>query len=208
MNRAGEVLPHDLLWGMGLSALADDAPAWVVDTLGLGHPVVVRRALAPCGQVAVGVRGTRREQRYATFMAHADIVRQVRPEQLTREVGQRDWPALRALAQVRPLLDALALSWGVSGSAGYELASGHAALHAHSDLDLIIRTPQPFDRLRARALLQALDRSACRIDVQLQVPAGALALREWAGGSRQVLLKGAQGARLVTEPWYRAEVLA
>jgi phosphoribosyl-dephospho-CoA transferase len=37
--------------------------------------------------------------------------------------------------------------------------------------------------------------------MQLQAPAGALALREWAGNSRQVLLKAADGAHLVSDPW-------
>ena len=35
---------HDLLWGMTPTHLPADAPAWAVDALGAGHPVVVRRA--------------------------------------------------------------------------------------------------------------------------------------------------------------------
>ncbi|HEX8541006.1 MAG TPA: malonate decarboxylase holo-ACP synthase [Pseudomonas sp.] len=208
MNAERTVLAHDLLWGMPVSALADDAPDWVIEAVLFGHPVVVRRALAPVGHVAVGVRGPRREQRYATFMALADVQRCVRPEQLTDALGENDWPALQALAQIRPVMNALGLIWGVSGSAGFELASGVAALHEHSDLDLILRTPDFVSRRWAAELVQRLDVAVCRIDVQLQTPFGAVALREWAGASRQVLLKSASGAELVAQPWQLEEVCA
>lgn len=218
MNRAMNVLPHDLLWGMPTSALVDRAlgdsalpeevPQWAVDAVAAGHPVVVRRALAPRDQVAVGIRGLHREQRYAALMPRAEIRHCVRPEQLTQASGRHDWPALQALAQIRPLMAALGLDWGVSGSAGFELASGFAALHQHSDLDLIVRTPQFISRLWAADLLQALEGKACRIDVQLQTPCGGLALREWASASRQVLLKSERGALLVDQPWPLAEVSA
>ncbi|OCR26646.1 phosphoribosyl-dephospho-CoA transferase [Pseudomonas syringae] len=206
MNAERTVLAHDLLWGMPVSALPDDAPDWVIEAVRFGHPVVVRRASAEVGQVAVGVRGPRREQRYATFMALADVQRCVRPEQLTDALGENDWPALQALAQIRPVMNALGLIWGVSGSAGFELASGVAALHEHSDLDLILRTPDFVSRRWAAELVQRLDVALCRIDVQLQTPLGAIALREWAGASRQVLLKSASGAELVAQPWPLEEV--
>jgi phosphoribosyl-dephospho-CoA transferase len=46
-----------------------------------------------------------------------------------------------------------------------------------------------------------LDSTACAVDLQLQTPFGAVALREWAGSSRRVLLKTARGAHLVIDPW-------
>jgi phosphoribosyl-dephospho-CoA transferase len=208
MRDALALQPHDLLWGMPLSALPADAPAWVIEAVALDHPVVVRRALAPRSQVAVGVRGQRREQRYAALMPSTDIRRCIRPEQLTHVEGESDWPALRALRQIRPLMDLLGLPWGVAGSAGFELASGVAALHENSDLDLILRTRSFVSRTWAGELVQMLDRSECRIDVQLQTPAGAVALREWAGQSRKVLLKTEQGAWLVNQPWQLSEASA
>ncbi|MET0126138.1 MAG: phosphoribosyl-dephospho-CoA transferase MdcG domain-containing protein, partial [Pseudomonas caspiana] len=88
------------------------------------------------------------------------------------------------------------------------LASGVAALHQNSDLDLIVRTPRFVSRDWAVELVQVLDRSVCRIDVQLQTPFGALALREWAGASRQVLLKSELGVWLVTQPWQPTQACA
>lgn len=202
------LLAHDLLWGMSPQQLPADAPAWVIESLDAGQPVVVRRAVAAAGQVAVGVRGRLREQRYAASMAIDSVSRRVQPEALCHVDSPRDLPALRALKQLRPLLDRCGWAWGVSGSAGFELASGWEALHEGSDLDLILRTPQPLSRVQARALLAQLDAAQCVVDMQLQTPFGAVALREWAGASSRVLLKNASGACLVIDPWQPQEQAA
>ncbi|WP_137804927.1 malonate decarboxylase holo-ACP synthase [Pseudomonas sp. G(2018)] len=201
-------MAHDLLWGMTPGQLPADAPAWAVESLGAGQPVVVRRAVLEAGQVAVGVRGRLREQRYASSMAIASVSRRVQPEQLCHVDIDRDLPVIRALKQLRPLLDDCGWTWGVSGSAGFELASGFSALHEGSDLDLILRTPQPLARTQARELMMLLDASACVVDMQLQTPFGAVALREWAGSSNRVLLKNATQACLVIDPWNPQEQAA
>jgi phosphoribosyl-dephospho-CoA transferase len=204
MNAEHAPLPHDLCWGMPAAGLPLEAPAWVAEALRQQHPVVVRRSLAPAGQLAVGVRGPGREQRYATFMRLADVQRSVRPEQLSQLAGNGapgNWPAMQALAQLRPVLNGLGLAWGVSGSAGFELASGVPALHQGSDLDLIVRTPLFVSRQCAAQWLQALADTPCRVDVQLQTPRGGVALRDWAGTASQVLLKGTAAAELVESPW-------
>ncbi len=190
---------HDLLWGMTPAQLPAEAPAWAVAALSAGHPVVVRRAVADPGYVAVGVRGRLREQRFAAVMPLAAVQRRVAPEALSEVISPRDLPALQALAQLRPVLAHEA--WGVTGSAGFELASGIEALHAQSDLDLILRTPAPMTRADAEDLLAILDTAVCAVDLQLQTPFGAVALREWASGSRRVLLKTIHGAHLVLDPW-------
>lgn len=190
---------HDLLWGMTPAHVPADAPAWVLEAVASGHPVVVRRAMAEPGHVPVGVRGRLREQRYATQMPLAAVQRRVIPEALCGVVSPRDLPALRALDLLRPVLAQEA--WGVTGSAGFELASGIQALHAQSDLDLILRTSERLERGDAEDLLAILNTAPCAVDLQLQTPFGAVALREWASGSRRVLLKTASGAHLVQDPW-------
>ncbi len=190
---------HDLLWGMTPAHAPADAPAWVLEALSAGHPVVVRRAIAQAGHVAVGVRGRLREQRFAAVMPMAAVQRRVVPEALCGVISPRDLPALQALDQLRPVL--ARENWGVTGSAGFELASGIEALHGRSDLDLILRTPARLDRGDAEDLLAILDTAVCAVDLQLQTPFGAVALREWAGPSRRVLLKNASGAQLVLDPW-------
>ncbi|WP_339469697.1 MULTISPECIES: malonate decarboxylase holo-ACP synthase [unclassified Pseudomonas] len=190
---------HDLLWGMTPAHLPADAPAWAVEVIGAGHPVVVRRAITQPGLVAVGVRGRVREQRLAAEMPIAALQRRVVPEALCGVVSPRNLPALRALASLQTVL--ANETWGVTGSAGFELATGIEALHALSDLDLILRTPEPLARGDAEDLLAILDTAECAVDLQLQTPFGAVALREWASGSRRVLLKTVSGAHLVLDPW-------
>ncbi|MCU1752307.1 malonate decarboxylase holo-ACP synthase [Pseudomonas sp. 6D_7.1_Bac1] len=203
-----EFLAHDLLWGLTPEQLPADAPSWVVEVISDGQPVVVRRALSAADQIAVGVRGPLREQRFPTLMAVEAIQRRVRPEDLCHVDVYRDLPALQALAQLRPMLDDCGWVWGVSGSAGFELACGVTALHERSDLDLILRTPQPMGRAQAQELLKRLDAVACPVDMQLQTPLGAVALREWAGPAKRVLLKNAREARLVLDPWHPQEQTA
>ncbi|VVQ15502.1 Phosphoribosyl-dephospho-CoA transferase [Pseudomonas fluorescens] len=202
------LIAHDLLWGMTPEQLPADAPAWAVESIRAGQPVVVRRAVSAAGQIAVGVRGRLREQRFAASMAITSVSRRVRPEQLCHVDIDRDLPAVRALRQLRPLLDGYGWIWGVSGSAGFELASGFTALHEGSDLDLILRTPQPLARAQARDLVALLDAVECVVDMQLQTPLGAVALREWAGASPRVLLKNAHEACLVIDPWNPQEQAA
>ncbi len=209
MRADDDFLPHDLLWGLTPRQLPDDVPAWVGEALSLGQPVVVRRALTAADQVPVGVRGALREQRFATLMSRTLVKHRVRPEDLIDIVDcGRDWPALQALHYLRPLLNASGLAWGVGGSAGFELATGLPILHQHSDLDLIVRAPQVLSRGQATGLLCQLDNPFCRVDLQLQTPRGALALAEWAGTARRVLLKRAEGAVLVVDPWAVRERVA
>ncbi|RON40231.1 phosphoribosyl-dephospho-CoA transferase [Pseudomonas frederiksbergensis] len=201
-------LAHDLLWGMTPEQMPADAPLWAIESIGAGQPVVVRRELCAAGQIAVGVRGPLREQRFATVMSVEAIQRRVKPEDLCHASIDRDLPALRALIQLRAMLDACGFVWGISGSAGFELASGIEALHERSDLDLILRTPQPLSRVQARELVKIFDTAACQVDMQLQTPSGAIALREWAGPARRVLLKNATEACLVLDPWNPQEQAA
>lgn len=208
MDHLNHLLPHDLLWGMVPAHLPADAPDWAVEALRLGHPVVVRRALCAEGLVAVGLRGAHREQRYAAQMPRAAIQRQLCPEQLIHLDSARALPALAALRQLRTTLNLLGLGWGVSGSAGFELATGIPTLTPSSDLDLILRTPLPITRNQARALLAPLSNAPCRIDVQLQTPAGGVALNDLARVDGPVLLKAADGARLLNDPWLALECAA
>lgn len=81
--------------------------------------------------------------------------------------------SIRLLSRSRRSSGAIALTlhrwpqgWGVTGSTGYALATEIPVLHAASDLDLLIRAPQPLDR---EALLEWQTRVAqlpCRADTR------------------------------------------
>jgi len=181
--------------------LPADAPAWAVAVLAAGQPVVVRRAVVAPGQVAVGLRGATRDQRLAALMPVEAIAHRLAPEDLLARQAIEDLPVFRVLAELRPLLDALGHAWGVTGSAGFQLATGLPTAHPDSDLDLLLRTEHPLPRSEARPLLQLLEGRACRVDLQLETPLGGVALGEWAGGAARVLVKAAEGPRLIVDPW-------
>lgn len=198
--------PHDLLCGLTAQHLPAAAPAWARAALARYAPVVVRRAVAEPGWVAVGIRGAAREERFASWMRLSDVRRRVSPEAIARagrwvRHAQGQWPALRALSYLAAPLNAGGLHWGVTGSLGFELASGLPAVHPASDLDLLIRAPQPLSRSWAQGLCTLLDGAPGTVDVQLETPQGALALREWAKGAPRVLLKTHTGPVLVNDPW-------
>jgi phosphoribosyl-dephospho-CoA transferase len=108
-----------------------------------------------------------------------------------------------ALRQEARCLDTF--SWGPTGSVGFELVSRKPVVTATSDLDLLIRAPKTLSRERATQMLSELESHArhvgIRVDVQLETPAGGVALAEWAAGKPRVMARHARGPSLVADPW-------
>jgi phosphoribosyl-dephospho-CoA transferase len=157
----------------------------------------------------VGVRGRTRKQRFAAFLAVAEIADRLAPEDLTDsrytiERTRRDAaPALAALARAAPILARHGLRWGPGGSVGFEIATGVATATSLSDLDLILRQDRRLEPAEAIALLGALTEAAApgRIDVMLETPGGGVALAELAAMPAQVLVRTPDGPRLSADPW-------
>ncbi|WP_269750734.1 malonate decarboxylase holo-ACP synthase [Candidatus Burkholderia verschuerenii] len=114
-------------------------------------------------------------------------------------------PAFALLRAIAPIVDATGLDWGPAGSAGFELASGVSTVTRDSDLDLIVRAPEPLPRADAAALLDALSDAALRIgtriDVQIETRDAAFSLAEFARANVRVMLRHADGPRLAADPW-------
>lgn len=193
--------PHDLIWGHVPAEALANAPAWVAPVLAAGRPVVVRRGEALEGFITIGVRGWGRAQRFAAHLRLDSITRCISPEQIRAAAGRSVYPAFNALAALTPCLDEMGFAWGPTGGVAYQRVTGLEVLHPGSDLDLLIRMPEPLVRARALAIFRQFDRFDCGVDAQLETPCGAVALREWAGASRRVLLKRQGGAKLVIDPW-------
>ncbi len=90
--------------------------------------------------------------------------------------------------------------WGITGSVGYALATEVPVLHANSDLDLLIRCPQPVAHHALAEWQQVISQMLCRADTQIETPQGAFALAEWLRDGR-ALLKTSSGPHLVRDPW-------
>ena len=195
--------PHDLLWLDAPDALEGvDAP-WVSAQWRPGLPVVVRRDTHPDGLVAVGVRGLKRNQRAAGWVAPSRIVRRVAPESLanSQQLLQSAFvsqPPVQAAVQLA--LRDWPWDWGITGSVGYALATGVPVLHADSDLDLLIRAPEPLQSTQLEQWWRITTMLPCRVDPQVETPQGGFALAEWLREG-QVLLKTVLGPRLTRDPW-------
>lgn len=193
---------HDLLW---VSSLPHGAPlpAWADAAWLRAAPLVVRRAHAVLGRIAVGMRGMLRSERHACEVDAAAVLRRVTPEMLARmPLPDVACAALDALRRVAPLLDATGWAWGPTGGVGFALASSLPVLRADSDLDLVLRIAAPPDAGQAEALRAiAASVTACRLDLQIDTGTGGFAYAEWAAGRGRVLLKTDRGPVLTATPW-------
>ncbi len=196
---------HDLIWLTDTARLALDGPwpAWLTPDWLQRAPLVVRRESTPDDRLPVGVRGITRSERCKGYIGRAGVARRVTPEMLAAggRQPQHGVAALDALATLAPALDALGLAWGPTGGAGFFLACGLPVLRPDSDLDLLIRAPQPLSASQAVALAALQGNTACRIDIQVDTGAGAFALAEWSRTGRRVLLKTGAGPVLSDDPW-------
>lgn len=199
--------PHDLLWISRREALEGINEPWVNDQWRSGLPVVVRRDVSREGLIPVGVRGMKREQRAAGWVAPQAVVRVVTPESL----ADLQWLLRSPFVSQQPVQAAIQLAqrrwpwaWGITGSTGYALATEVPVLHAASDLDLTIRAPAPVAPAVFAEWQRLVAQLPCRADTQVETPLGAFSLGEWLRDGR-ALLKTNQGPQLVSDPWRRED---
>ncbi|WP_405930878.1 malonate decarboxylase holo-ACP synthase [Streptomyces sp. NBC_00827] len=195
---------HDLiLLAEPAMLLTGTEPDWVSRSLAAAPWVVVRRAAAPPGLLAVGVRGAARHERHAAHIPQQAAARLVRPEDLrtgdgTGTGGAERTAALKTLCEVRPVLEGTGCLWGPVGSVGFEKATGRPATTPTSDLDLVIRIGTLPTARWASGIHSRLSRFSARVDCQIETPAGAVALAELAAGPPRLVLRTSSGPRLLT----------
>jgi phosphoribosyl-dephospho-CoA transferase len=210
-------MPHDapavhaLLRVAQLDALIWELPRpdWARVSLQRAPWVVVRRSARRTGMWSVGVRGALRAQRCAAWLPDFAVQACITPQRLAARLLWRQHalgaanPAVAVLDQVAAILAAHghAGRWGPAGSVGFELVSALPCTSAHSDLDLVLTADQPIARAEAAALHADLSALPVRIDLLLETPQGAVALCEYATAGPLMLLRTAQGPRLVCDPW-------
>jgi phosphoribosyl-dephospho-CoA transferase len=198
---------HDLLRiKSGSMSSADGVrPDWVTSSLGPNPWVVVRRAPAPAGLIAVGLRGSNRQQRWGGFAELSGVSERVRPSQLSSHMARRTPIAVAAIAALIWLeerLDKSELDWGPVGSVGFELASGEQVVTATSDLDLALFAPARFTRDTARALWRLMSAAPAKVDVRVETPHCGFSLQEYAReATEQVLVRLPAGRKLAQDPW-------
>jgi phosphoribosyl-dephospho-CoA transferase len=199
---------HDLLLLRSgvVSTSGASKPAWVTLLGPSNLLVVVRRATAPEGLVAVGMRGINRSQRWGGLADLADVKERLRPSQLSFHMARRTRvgiPAMAALSWLERQLDKSELDWGPVGSVGFELATGQQVVTGTSDLDIALFAPTRFTRDTARGLWNVMKAAApVRVDVRVETLYCGFSLEEYARSvTEQVLVRLPESRQFATDPW-------
>jgi phosphoribosyl-dephospho-CoA transferase len=211
LSGIGDPLIHDLLRidPDCLIAGCVAQPSWVRESLITCPWAVVRRAQAPVGQIAVGVRGTTRSERWGGFCAKSLISAVVRPADVLVLAGSSSrtlrTAALKVFQVVIERWRDLSLPWGPAGSAGFELATGRQVTSETSDLDLVIRAPFRIPVEQARSLWHRVTGLQVKVDARVETPECGFALEEYASSistrNSRILLRYPDGSRFGDDPW-------
>jgi|HubBroStandDraft_2_1064218.scaffolds.fasta_scaffold125585_2 phosphoribosyl-dephospho-CoA transferase len=183
-----------------------DAPPWVNQRLSECPWVVVRRARAPTGMIAVGVRGDTRSERWGGYAHQSAIEQIVEPNELIgllrTSTGADRTPPIQLLEKVIERWQGLTLPWGPTGSVGFELASGYRVTTPHSDLDIAIRAPERISVHLAHSLWERVMGLRPKVDVRIETSECGFALEEYVRRpSTRILLHYPGGARVGDDPW-------
>ncbi len=188
--------PHDLvrLTPRGVAQIAGDAPAWAAKSLRRAPWATVRRAHVASG-IPIGIRGDGREERHAATVTIDQVDEVVTPEMLVAARPARAHSAFAALRTVLYEGRARGLAIGPIGAAGFELATGVAALHDASDLDVLVRAQPSHGALPSFA--RTIADLPVRIDVELAFADSYAAALEEALRGGSLLVKTPGGPRLL-----------
>jgi phosphoribosyl-dephospho-CoA transferase len=197
-----------------LRAQVAPVPEWVAGSLREAPFVVVRRGLISSTdrEIAVGVRGARRNERWAGVCQPSAVRAIVTPQALLRRVVTASnlapsaraaaLPAMRSLPLLAERWSELKLAWGPGGSVGFELATGRHVASSQSDLDVVIYAPTPVAPAEARAVLNSTQGLPASVDIRVETPICGFSLAEYANRApAPILLRLVSGNVLGADPW-------
>lgn len=204
-----KIEPHDLLRINSTDDLSgDNLPDWAKTIFPRSLTVVVRRSPVLNSQIPVGIRGIKREQRFATYIEAEVIQKIITPFDL---VKQRAWNGLSERRRILPAIEALpkvagvlhGYDWGISGSVGFELATQTESAKVTSDLDLVWKPKQVISKEAAQDLLKKLNQFKVHADLQVIQGTTGFSLEEYANSRSTILLKTLNDPILVRDPWVK-----
>ena len=190
----------------------ESAPSWVEQSLQSAPYVVVRRWKQCTTEIAVGVRGSSREERWASFIASSAMIESLSPSDLRiSQLEDRNRleciDALRHLQFLEQAWSELENRWGPGGSVGYELASGVNTCRPSSDLDIVVFAPEPISLHGAEQLLYSAKAISESIDIIVEAPQCGFSLKEFVQNGDNFVLRCADGPRLASNPWQNQPAL-
>ena len=202
-----EIEPHDLLKIASVKDLeGEQLPAWASSIFPNSLTVVVRRSEILNHRVPVGIRGIKREQRFATYIEGTAIEDIFTPYDLVNEKAweqvpenRKQLPAIQALPAVAQVLQGY--NWGISGSVGFELTTHTESAKMTSDLDLIWKPNHSIEKKTAQSLLKKLNQFGVHADLQVIQNNNGFSLEEYANSSSTIMMKTLGDPILVENPW-------
>lgn len=174
-------------------------PNWVDESITRAPFVVIRRVHSEGNFIPVGIRGTRRDERFAAFVHVNKIVDIISPEQIAQA---RDWvyydkEIFFYLKQIENIMNDNAIDWGPVGSVGFELVSKVPTVNDKSDIDLMIRHPSKLTPELAKEIVDELNQLPVPTDIQVETVEGAFSLKEYAVcKGKPILFKTKNGSAL------------
>ncbi len=206
-----ELKTHDLLKIKNVDAFLENLQQdnWINEAIRRAPFVVVRRCILTESLIPVGIRGFERSQRLAASLCYNNISDKISPEQISKlnlwENNEhiKNTKIYNILQSVDYILEQEGISWGPTGSTGFELVSGITTVNKGSDLDIIIRAENPLNLNTAIRVKEKLDEIPFVIDSQIETPKGSISLIEYSRNVHPILLRTVNGPCLVNDPWIK-----
>lgn len=207
-RKAAYVRTHDLLEidPERFLSLHASVPEWVAEVLQRMPFLVVRRGLDSGQTIPVGVRGTERNQRWATDCSPALVKNITTPPQLLKRsvpmFRADSVPAFGSLLLLKDRWTGFDCPWGPGGSVGFELATGSHVAKPESDLDIVIYADEPITTDEAKSLCALASGLPVAVDIRVETRTCGFSLKEYANqGLAPILLRTPRGRRLGSVSW-------
>lgn len=184
-----------------------ELPIWAVRSLTETPYVVVRRGKIT-SHIPVGIRGETKQQRFAWGVSPEEVLDIIKPQDLLtslldEKIINSYWyhilmPLKRQLNlwKQAPCLKRELQSIGISGSVGFELATGKKVTNSHSDVDLLFFVNRTISQNSCLQILDFLNTLEIKVDPVLVVDEEWISLEEYALSSGSYLIKTMDGCRL------------
>lgn len=173
-------------------------PMWATEFVERTPYVVVKRGEEKTGMVPIGIRGITRQQRFGCYMNLDNISQVYKPYELLEFKSNCGlWNKVASLLPGIFETYKDRVTYGPTGSVGFELATGFKATTISSDLDLLIQTEEPLEVEIAKKILVQLLKINIKMDITLGISMGYVALEEYCNGQAPYLVKTNYGERLV-----------
>lgn len=187
-----EVNVHDLIKICHEQEIISDntVPSWVNDAIRKNPYVIVRRAFSPAPYIPIGIRGEKRNERFAAYVRESEQLQIIHPEFFIYEELWRDKKGtiFKHLHTIREIMENEGVVWGIIGSVAYELVTNTPCTTDSSDIDLIVRYTPQLSMERCKRIIEKCNDIPIKIDVQIEFDRKACSMKEYVQNNQEAIL--------------------